>query len=98
MDEDLKKLLEENLRVSQENHKMLKSIKRHFVWQKVLSIFYFIVIVGPIIIGIFYLPALIKPIMEQYQGLLSGASLGNVDASSIKITPELMNQIKNLSK
>lgn len=84
MDEDLKKLLEENLRLSQENHKMLKGIRRHFVWQRIVSIFYFIIIVGPIIWGIFYLPALLGPIIGQYQDLLGDASLINIKTSAIK--------------
>jgi uncharacterized membrane protein (DUF106 family) len=98
MDEDLKKLLEENLRISQENHQMLKSMKRHFLWQKVISVFYFILIVGPIIVGVVFLPSLLKPIIGQYQELLGGASLVNDGTSAVKITPDLINQLKSLSK
>lgn len=98
MDEDLKKLLEENLRLSQENHQMLKSIKRHFIWQKIIGLFYFVIIVGPIIWSIIYLPAIIKPYISQYQELLGGASLSNIDTSNIKISPELINQIKGSIK
>lgn len=98
MDEDLKKLLEENLKINQENHEMLKGIKRHFFWQKMIALFYFVIIVGPIIWGLFYLPALLGPIIGQYSNLLGGASSGETGTSGIKITPELINQLKSLSK
>jgi hypothetical protein len=94
MDEDLKKLLEEDLRINKENHQMLKSIKRHFVWQKIISFVYLIFIIGPIVWGIFYLPALLKPVLGQYQELFSGASLDGAGASN----PGLINQIKNSLK
>jgi hypothetical protein len=96
MDEDLKKLLEENLQINRENNKMLKSIKRHFIWQRIVSLFYFIIIVGPIIVAFFYLPPLLKPMIEQYQELMGGAGLGSINASNI--TPELINQIKSSIK
>jgi len=96
MDEDLKKLLEENLLLNRENHAMLKSIKRHFVWQRVVAIFYFIIIVGPIIWGIFYLPELLKPIIGQYQDLLSNGSSAPLNIKDIQkmITPEMLNSLK----
>jgi hypothetical protein len=73
MDNDLKKLLEENLQLNKENYAMLKSMKRYFVWQRIVSVIYFILIVGPIILGVVYLPSLLKPILGEYQDLL-GAS------------------------
>jgi hypothetical protein len=101
MDEDLKKLLEENLQINKENNKMLRSIKRHFIWQKIVSIFYFIIIVGPIIWGIFYLPALLKPIIGQYQDLLGGGTgTGQINLQDIQksITPEMLKQIQGIKK
>jgi len=97
MEEDLKKLLEENLRLNQENHQMLKSIKRHFVWQAIVSVFYFIIIVGPIIVGIIYLPSLLGPVISQYQDLLGGGTgSGQINLQNIQknLTPEMLNQLK----
>ncbi|HTW96547.1 MAG TPA: hypothetical protein VMD74_02725 [Candidatus Methylomirabilis sp.] len=81
MDDDLKKILEENLQLSRENHQMLLGIKRHFFWQSMLGWFYFIIIVGPIIWGIIYLPSLLGPVIGQYKDLLgvSGNSINLQD-------------------
>jgi hypothetical protein len=101
MDEDLKQALEKITKLSEENHAILKSIKRHFVWQRVVAIFYFIIIVGPIIWSIFYLPALLKPVIAQYQDLLGNTSgaAGQINIQDIQkmITPEMLNKLK-LSK
>jgi|WetSurMetagenome_2_1015567.scaffolds.fasta_scaffold449043_2 hypothetical protein len=100
MDEELKKILEENLRINQENNRMLHSIKRHFVWQRIVAIFYFIIIVGPIVWGIFYLPALLKPIISQYQDLLGSPNTsGSINLQDIQniqksITPEMLKKLQ----
>jgi hypothetical protein len=98
MEEDLKQALEKITKLSEENHAILKSIKRHFAWQKAIGIFYFIIIVGPIIWSIFYLPAILKPIIGQYQDLLgdgTGAA-GQINIQDIQkmITPEMLNKLK----
>ncbi|MDD4902499.1 MAG: hypothetical protein PHE24_05185 [Patescibacteria group bacterium] len=96
MDEDLKQSLEKLTKLSEENHQMLKSIKRHFIWQKIVSVFYFIIIVGPIIWAIFYLPPLIKPLISQYQDLLGVNPTGQINLQDIQksITPEMLNKLK----
>jgi hypothetical protein len=97
MDEDLKKILEENLRINRENHEMLIKIKRHFVWQAIIGWFYFIIIVGPIIWGIFYLPALLKPMISQYQNLLGNGSGTGINLQDLQksITPDILNKLKS---
>ena len=83
MDEEIKKLLEKNLTLTEEIHKMVKSIKRYMFWQNIWSFLKILVIVVPIVIGIIYLPPLLKGVFQQYQSLLGGGdglnleSLGN---------------------
>jgi hypothetical protein len=86
MDEDLKKLLEENLQLNKENYVMLKSMKRYFAWQKIVSVIYFILIVGPLIFGVIYLPSLLKPILGEYQDLLGGSGQINLQDLQKSIT------------
>jgi hypothetical protein len=98
MDDDLKKLLEENLRLNKENYLMLRKIKRHFFWQSIIGWFYFIIIVGPIVWSIFYLPAILKPVISQYQDLLGGASAaGSLNLQDVQksITPEMLDKLKS---
>jgi hypothetical protein len=64
---DIKKLLEENLELTRETHKIVKKIKSHIVLEQVLNIIKILVIVVPIILGIIYLPSILKPLWDQYQ-------------------------------
>ncbi|MFA5248774.1 MAG: hypothetical protein WC415_06225 [Patescibacteria group bacterium] len=77
MEDDLKQALEKISKLSEENNVMLKKIKRYFLWQRLFSVLYFLLIVGPIVIGIIYLPPLLKDAFSQYQDLLS-LPAGNV--------------------
>jgi hypothetical protein len=71
--------LEENLRLTQEIHDMTHKIKSYITFQKILSVFYLLIIVVPIIISIIYLPPLLKNIVGPYQELLQGTGgMGNL--------------------
>lgn len=67
----VKKLLKENLELNQKIYEMVKSIKSYIFWQRVFGVLKILIIVIPIIIGIVYLPPLIKDALRQYQGLLN---------------------------
>jgi hypothetical protein len=89
MEDDLKQILEKLTKFSEENNVILKSIKRHFMWQRIFALFYFILIVGPIIIGIIYLPPLLNNSFSEYKDLLGLPSSGTVNIN------EVMKSIKN---
>jgi hypothetical protein len=72
MDEEIKKLLEENLKLTQEIYKMTKKIREYITFQKIVSFIYLFLIVAPIILGILYLPPLLKNVYSQYSELLGG--------------------------
>jgi hypothetical protein len=72
MDEEIKKLLEKNLELTEEIHKIVKSVKKYMLWQNIFSFLKILIIVVPIVIGIIYLPPLLKDVFQQYQSLLSG--------------------------
>ena len=106
----VKKLLEKNLKLTEEIYKMSKSIKSFMMWQKIFGFLKILIIVVPIVIGILYLPPLLKNVFEQYQGLLgiegdggniienllkSGA--GGLDLNNIdadKLPPEAQKYLK----
>jgi len=73
-DIDIKSLLEKNLELTQEIHGMMRSVKRYMLWQRIIGIIYFLLIVVPIIISIIYLPPLLKNLFGQYQQILNGES------------------------
>lgn len=69
-DDNIKKLLEKNLELTEEILKMTKSIKNFTTHQRIFGILKLLIIVVPIILGIIYLPPLLKGITEQYKELL----------------------------
>jgi hypothetical protein len=80
----IEELVKKNLELTQELKKQMEKIRRYFFWQRMFSIFYFIIIVGPIILGLIYLPPLLKNVVSPYQELLGGADkTGSLNINSI---------------
>ncbi len=92
MDEEIKKLVEKNLEVSEEILKIAKYVKSHIFWTRVYGTIKFLLIVVPLILGIIYLPPLLKDIFGQYQSVLTGAPLGSgqsADELLKKLPPDI---------
>ena len=91
--EKLEEMIKENLAMTKEIHEMTHSIKRYINFQKVMSFVYFVLIVGPIILGLIYLPPLLGNIMGQYEEFLGApeGSLKNIFKSG---SGQDLNQIK----
>lgn len=70
MDEEIKKLLEQNLKLTEEIYSMTKKIKSYLAFQRLVSAFYLILIIAPIVLGIIYLPSLLGNLMNQYKDVL----------------------------
>ncbi|MDD5290582.1 MAG: hypothetical protein PHZ04_00505 [Patescibacteria group bacterium] len=86
MEDEIKKLLEENLKLTAETHKMVKKIKSYMFWQNVWSFLKVLIVVVPIILGIIYLPPLLKGVFQQYKSLLGGGvglNLENLGGSDL---------------
>jgi hypothetical protein len=95
--EQIKELLEKNLKLTGEIYEMTKKIKRHMAFQRAVSWFYLFIIIAPIILSIIYLPPLLNGLFDQYkdvlnlqggssstiQGLLNSGT-GGLDANTIK--------------
>ncbi|MEK7067376.1 MAG: hypothetical protein AAB956_00055 [Patescibacteria group bacterium] len=79
----LEDLMKENLELTKELQRQMRSVRHYLLWQKIVSIFYLIIIIGPIIIGIIYLPPLLKNVVAPYQELLGGNKSGGLDINSI---------------
>jgi hypothetical protein len=70
VDPESKKLLEETLNLAQENNKMLHSLQRSMRMSRILSVVYWVFILGSAI-GAYYL---IQPYVDQLIGIYGGAS------------------------
>ncbi|PIT90419.1 MAG: hypothetical protein COU22_02290 [Candidatus Komeilibacteria bacterium CG10_big_fil_rev_8_21_14_0_10_41_13] len=73
MDEQIKKLLEQNLAYSKQIYLMNKKIKKYILFGKVMSLVYLLLIIIPIILGVVYLPG----ILSQGLGQIIPSALGN---------------------
>lgn len=82
--EDIKKLLEENLELSRKTHRIVKKINSHIVLEQVLNVIKILVIIVPIILGIIYLPTLLKPYLEQYKQIMDLSGSNGLDISNIQ--------------
>jgi hypothetical protein len=96
MEEDLKKILEKNSQDVADIKKMVRGIKNHFIRREIYQWLVIILFVAPLFIGGFFIWPILKNAVSQYQELLGGASLENINPASLKITPELINQLKSL--
>ena len=63
------KLLRRNLELSEEILKKTEYIKSYVKWQKIFGFVNFFIIIVPIIIGIIYLPPIIRDYLNQITSL-----------------------------
>ena len=92
---ELQKLLQENLKISRELYQMTKKIKRWVTTQRIWGVLKILIIIIPIVLGIVYLPPLVKkgiePLQEVYQEFL-GFTQGAEDQGAI--IQQITNQLK----
>ncbi|MFA6410721.1 MAG: hypothetical protein WCW26_04065 [Candidatus Buchananbacteria bacterium] len=69
----LEKLLQQNLEVSLEIQKTVKALKNWIIWQRAWLVVKILVIVVPTVLGIIYLPGLLKQSLGNYQQLLNSS-------------------------
>ncbi len=69
MDPESKKMIEEALTLSRENNKMLHSMRRTMIWGRVMSIIYWVFIIGSAV-GAYYF---IQPYVDQVTNAYGGA-------------------------
>lgn len=89
----VKKLLEKNIKLTEEILKKTKYIKRYVIMSQILGFFKILIIVVPIVLGIIYLPSLLKNAYSQYQELLGvSEKAGAIDVN--KLPPEVQKFLK----
>ena len=68
---DIRELLQENLRVSEEILEKTKYIKHYLKWQQIFGWVKILIIVVPLVWGLFYLPSLVQQYMGSYDSTLN---------------------------
>lgn len=69
LNDEQTELLRRNLEIGEELLKKTEEIKSYIKWQKFFGLVNFLIIAIPIIIGIIYLPPLIKDYLNQFISL-----------------------------
>ncbi len=86
MDEEIKKMLEQNLKLSSEIYKQTKYIKNYVFWAQISGVIKILLIVVPLVIGIIYLPPILKGMLNQYKSLVGMQSeIGNINLENFDI-------------
>ena len=100
MDEEIKELLEKNLKLNEEILERLKKVHHFVMWQRVMGFVKILLIVVPIVLGIIYLPAILENALAPYKELLNmsgGTKAGEaVNQLPAGVSPDLIK--KYLSK
>jgi len=68
--DELKSLLEENLKMTKEIYEVAKKVKHFMFWQRVYGLLRILIIVVPIILAIIYLPPILSGVFKQYSELM----------------------------
>ena len=70
MSPEERQLLEKSVALAEDNNKMLYAMRRSMFWARVMSVMYWVLIIGSAV-GAYYL---IQPYIDQLMGVYGGAS------------------------
>jgi len=97
-EEELRDLIKKNLELTEKMDKNLKYIKHYVISAQIFGVLKIIIIIVPIILGIIYLPPLLKYVFDQYQGLLGMTeTMKQADPNSVNLDslpPEIKKYLK----
>lgn len=71
MDPESQKLLEEIHQLAEENNKMLHSLRHSMIFSRVLSLFYWILIIGSVFGAYYFIQPYIDQLLDVYGGTRS---------------------------
>lgn len=98
--DDIKTLLEKNLKMSEIIFEQNKKIKNRLTMMIVGNYVKLLLVIIPLIIAFIYLPPLLAPVLSQYNELLGGGAGETVDFSSIlkTLSPQEIIKVQEMLK
>ena len=106
-EESVEELLKKNLKWSQIIYEQNRKINNKLLWSTIASWLYFVILIAPIVIGMIFLPPLLKNVWSQYADLL-GTGAGQTASSSqstidnlvkmLNLNPAQQEQLKAILK
>lgn len=101
MDEEIKKLIKQNAKLTKHIHELAeeinsttKKIRRFTIISEVIGFIKIFIIVIPIIIGVLYLPPIIKTFINEYKNIFGIG--GGVNAGGDVLQNALKSMVENL--
>ena len=73
-DDKLQTILEQTAAIQEDLSKLTKKVSRYILMARISAVIWLILIIGPVIAGIIFLPPLIKNMVAPYQDLLPANS------------------------
>ncbi len=101
MDEELKRILDENLAISKESLKILKSIRRGNRLAVAFKLFYWLVIIGSAVGAYYFLEPYIKQglvIVNQVQETVSGTQKIDGAKGESPTASDILKNLENIMK
>lgn len=87
------KMIKESLKLTEEIHKMTKSIKSYLMWQQIFSFVKIVIFLAPIILGFIFLPRLIQDFTNNPGKLLNNSFFSTyLQSLTETMTDQLMKQ------
>ena len=65
LQEQVKKLLEENLAYSKEIYQLARKTKSYILWGRIMSLVSLLFVIVPIVLGVIYLPSILNNILSN---------------------------------
>lgn len=69
-DDKLQAILEQNAAIQEDLAKLTKKVSHYILMARISTVIWLVLIIGPIIAGIIFLPPLFKDLMASYQSIL----------------------------
>jgi len=100
---DLKNLIRENIKIAEDNNRLLRKIVSASRWARIFKLLYWVVIIGSMIGIYYYIQPILLDLLDTYDGLLSsaqsiqrtGEAVGGA-VSPKNISPDLIDKIRRL--
>jgi len=98
MDQEVKKLLEDNLTLSKENNALLLKIRSVQRWAQITRIFYWIAIIGASFGALYYLKPYLGNLINVYTGGVSGINSVSDITKNLKDQQQIQDLLKSLNE
>ena len=91
--------IEEILKLTRENNKILRGMRSQSRWSSFFSFVYYVFIISSLVWSYYYIQPMIEPFIKNYENMISGINevkQNLPNANSLKIDPAKLDNIKSL--